>query len=843
MTDASVTNWLYRYDQSAIQAFAISHIPSPWLGDFAQLQIMPMVGRLRVEPAERADAFTHARELARPYHYRVDLAGSGIRAEIAPSDHGAILRFTFPKTEEAHILFDTVDSASGDLVVDREARVVSGHIDQRNPRMYFYATIDKPIDTVDDPGEGGANVAIGFPTQADDVVLVRIATSYISTKQAQRHVEHELRDRSFEQLASEAQADWDRWLGRIEIEGASDAERVTFYSNLYRVGMYPTSMWEDVAGSPRHFSPFSGALRDGKLYTNNGFWDTYRAAWPLYVLLAPSFAGTVLEGFASVYKDVGWVPRWAGPEALDCMVGSHSDTIFAEAYLKGVFNFDARAAYASMLKNALVYSSHASYGRKGNRRSIFLGYVPIEDVGESAAWHLEDTTNDYLIARMAAALNDSTHARYFHSRSLAYASLFSSSVGFFRGRHADGSYRTDDADFKPNEWGHEFTEGCAWHYVTAATHDPRGMANLYGGQDALAQKLDSVFAASPEFDPGSYVNVIHEMREAFDTGMGQYAHANEPVHSMIYMYDYAGEPARTQALARDALARLYGPGTGDGGGYLGDEDNGQMSAWYVFGALGFFPAAPGQLQYAIGSPLFSKATIHLENGSRFEVSAPNNSADNRFIQRARLNGKQLERAFLEHAEVANGGELELEMGPVPSAWGSAGAEWARSATTTDAAPQPAVDRARGGSAHASAENSAAGEVVANAFDDDSATKWLARENHAFLEYRFARAERHAIDMYTLTSANDEPARDPHDWTLSGSDDGVSWSVLDTRRAERFAWRQETRVFSVARPAPFHMYRLTVARNHGAPFTQLAEVELLSGVASERVAMGVLAERQ
>jgi predicted alpha-1,2-mannosidase len=837
MTNAAATNWLYRYDHSAIQAFAISHIPSPWLGDFAQLQIMPMLGPLRVDPVERGDAFTHDREVARPYHYRVDLTGSGIRAEIAPSDHGAIMRFTFPRAEQAHILFDTVDAASGELAVDREGRVISGHIDQRNPRMYFYATVDKAIDVVTDPPDGGANAAVGFATQADEVVLLRIATSYISKEQARTHVERELRARSFEQVASEAQADWDQWLGRIEIEGASDAERVTFYSNLYRVGMYPTSMWEDVAGSPKHFSPFSRALRDGKLYTNNGFWDTYRAAWPLYVLLAPSFAGTVIDGFVNVYKDVGWVPRWAGPDALDCMVGSHSDTIFGEAYLKGVSSFDAQAAYESMLKNALVYSEHNNYGRKGNRRSIFLGYVPLEDAGESAAWHLEDTTNDYLISRMAAALGDPAHARYFHSRSLGYASLYSDSVGFFRGRHADGSYRTSDEAFKPNEWGHEFTEGCAWHYVTAATHDPRGMANLYGGQSALAQKLDTVFAASPEFLPGGYVNVIHEMREAFDTGMGQYAHANEPVHSMIYMYDYAGAPARTQALARDALGRLYGPGT-DGGGYLGDEDNGQMSAWYVFGALGFYPAAPGQLQYAIGSPLFTKATIHLENGERFVVVARDNSPENRFIQRARLNGVPLERAFLEHAEVAAGGELELEMGPMPSAWGSGAAPQPRSATTTDAAPQPAIDRARSGSASASAENTGAGEVAAKAFDDDSATKWLADADHGYLEYRFANAERHAIDMYTLTSANDEPGRDPTDWTLSGSDDGVSWSIVDTQRGQSFAWRRQTRVFAVARAVPYNMYRLTIERNHGAPLTQLAELELLSDVASERVALGL-----
>jgi predicted alpha-1,2-mannosidase len=829
MTDAAVTNWIYQYDRSAIQGFAISHIPSPWIGDYAQLQIMPMLDKVRTDPIERGDAFSHDGELSRPHYYRVDLQGSKIRVEIAPSVHGASIRFTFPKANEAHILFDTVDAATGEMSVLREGRVITGYVDQRKPRMYFYATIDKLIDSVVDPTAGGANIAVGFRTHVDEVVTLRIATSFMGTDQARSNLESELQNKSFDQLASDAQADWDAWLGRIEIEGASDAERTTFYSNLYRVGMYPNAMWEDVAGAPKYFSPFSNTIRDGKLYVNNGFWDTYRAAWPLYVLMTPSLAGTVLGGFVDVYKDVGWVPRWSGPDAMDCMVGSHSDAIFADAYLKGVFNFDAQGAYESMQKNALVYSSRPEYGRKGNGRSIFLNFIPNEDVNESAAWHLEDTTNDFLISRMAAALSDSTHARYFRSRSFAYANLYSRSVGFFRGRYADGRFRTPDVDFKPNEWGYEFTEGCAWHYVTAATHDPRGMANLYGGRDALAEKLDAVFAASPDFIPGSYNAVIHEMREAFDTGMGQYAHANEPVHSMIYMYDYVGQPAKTQELARAALSRLYSAGIGDGGGYLGDEDNGQMAAWYVFGALGFYPAAPGQLQYTIGSPLFPNATIHLENGRRFDVIAHDNSAENRFIQRARLNGLPLERAYLEHSEIVAGGELEFEMGPRPSMWASDTALLPRSVTTSDSPPQPAIDRAQKGVASASAENRDAGEVAAKAFDDDSATKWLTSDDHGFSEYRFANSESYAVDMYTLTSASDEPQRDPKDWTLSGSNDGVTWTVLDERPSQDFEWRRQTRVFEVAAPAPYVFYRLTIEHNHAAAMTQLAEVELLSDV--------------
>jgi MYXO-CTERM domain-containing protein len=511
------------------------------------------------------------------------------------------------------------------------------------------------------------------------------------------------------------------------------------------------------------------------------------------------------------------------------MVGSHSDIIFADAYLKGIKNFDFNTAYESMLKNAMVFSSDGSKGRKGNERSIFMGYIPVDVLDESAAWYLEDVVNDFGISQMAKELDKQTEYEYFLNRSLNYVNLFSPSVGFFRGKKLKGSWRTPDDEFYPNEWGYEFTEGAPWHYCTAASNDPQGMANLYGGRTKLSEKIDSVFAAPRDYMVGSYGGVIHEMMEAFDTNMGQYAHANEPIHHMIYMYNYAGTPSRTQERIRDVLDEkngVYGSGIDTGGGYLGDEDNGQMSAWYVFSAMGFYPASPGHPEYTIGSPLFTKATIHLENGSVFVVSAPANNSTNKYIQSAKLNGAVYTKNYLRHSDIVNGGSLELEMGPSPATWGSGADDVPTSITTGTRVPVPRVDKASGGSITVSSEDAMNGAGKERAFDDDSSTKWVAKGGQSFIQYQFAAGKKHTVSMYTLTSADDSPDGDPKSWTLKASNNGVDWVTLDTRTDESFLWRSYTKVYSASNTAPFAYYKFDITENHGGQNTQLAEVELI-----------------
>ena len=475
-----------------------------------------------------------------------------------------------------------------------------------------------------------------------------------------------------------------------------------------------------------------------------------------------------------------------------------------------------------MLKNAMVYSDDTSKGRRGNERSIFRGYIPLEDLQESAAWYLEDRVNDYGIARIAQLRGDTAYASYFSKRAQNYVNLFSKSVGFFRGRNADGSYRTSDADFKPNEWGYEFTEGAPWHYVAAANHDPAGMMQLYGGLEAFAAKLDDVLTAPPDFLKGSYSLVIHEMREGYDVGMGQYAHPNEPVHHMLYMYDYAGQPWKTQHYVRQVLSEeraIYTDGVGTGRGYLGDEDNGEMSAWYVFSALGFYPASPGHDEYAIGSPLFPSAILHLDNGRTFTVRANNQSDGNEYIQSATLNGQPYDRAFLDHQTILQGGVLELRMGPTPSPWGSS----IDAGPVKDVAPD-SWDCAEAGFATSGIGSEGHPEL---AFDNDSRTAWERPAEGATLQYVWTKPSTCQSTLYTITSAAGSPDADPRDWELEALVPDNGWTTLDRRTEQQFSSRQQTRVFTIASPPQaFTQLRLRVSANHGAPQTRIAEVEFL-----------------
>lgn len=822
VTNGNSDGWLYQYNATTMQGFAISHEPSPWVADYGQLQVMPMTGGVKSTPDARKSTFSHANEVAKAHYYKTRLDTYGITAEIAPTDHAGVLRFTFPSASDSVILFDTVDSAGGSFAVDTAARTISGYADQNGQKLYFSATVDHAIAATGQVSGGGATSWIRFATTANEQVTLRIGTSWISVAQAAANLTQEVGSKTFDSVRDDAAAQWNAVLSKAAVEGATTDQMVTFYSNLYRVYMYPNNRSEMVNGVRRYFSPYDSQVHDGQMYVNNGFWDTSRAVWPLYTLLSPTKTGEMLDGFVNVYKTAGWTPSWSGPWNKAVMPGTNQDLAFADAYVKGVRNFDYQAAYASMVKNATVYSGNAN-GRSGVEISPFKGYLPSDVRNDSLSWTIEDATSDFGIYQMAAALGNSDDAAYFRNRTLDYANLYSPSVGFFRGKQSNGNWRTSDADFKPQTWGCEYTEGNAYHYALPAPQDPQGMANLYGGRAQLSAKIDSVLAASRDYLTGCYGGVIHEMREAYDGNMGQYAHANEPIHHMLYMYNYAGTPSKTQNQVRNVLTKLYDSGAGTGNGYLGDEDNGEMSAWYVFSALGFYPARMGSTDYTIGAPLFPKSTITLENGRAFTVSAPGVSDTNRYIQSATLNGVAYTKNYLTHADLTAGGTLTFTMGPNPSSWGTGAADIPPSLTTGSAAPARLTDKATGGTLTVSGEN-APNEARAALVDDTSMTKWLTFATTGTITDQLTGAV--AVKQYTLTSANDEPTRDPKDWTLQGSNDGTTWTTVDTRANVDFADRRQTRPFTVTGSAAYSRYRLTITANHGATATQLAELQLL-----------------
>jgi predicted alpha-1,2-mannosidase len=770
-----------------------------------------------------------------------------------------MFRFTFGG-DASNLIFDN-RSDDGGITLDPENRTITGYSDVKSylstgaTRLFFYATFDRPVarsGRVTGERRDRVTAYFGFDASSSKVVTMKIATSLISVDQARANLEQEIAaGDTFEDVEARAQAAWDKKLGIITVEGASEDEKVTLYSNLYRLFLFPNSAFENTgSGQQPHYqyaSPFSPAagensatktgakIVDGKVFVNNGFWDTYRAPWPAYVLLTPTEAGEMIDGFVQQYRDGGWIARWSSPGYADLMTGTSADIAFADAWLKGIHNFDVRSFYQSALKDAAVVSPEHGTGRKGLERSIFNGYTDTS-VHEGLSWSLAGYTNDFGIGRLAEALasqNDPSDpykgyrddARYYLNRSLGYANVFNPEVRFFEGRKADGQWRTDAKNFDPIAWGGDYTETNAWGMALDAPQDGQGLANLYGGRAALAAKLDALFAAPAEFHTGAYGGVIHEMLEAQAVKMGQYGQSNEPAFHIPYMYAFAGQPWKTQDKVRDVLSRLY-VGSEIGQGYLGDEDNGAMSAWWVLSAAGFYPLQMGRPEYVIGAPYFERMTLRLENGKQIVINAPGVSDVNRYVQSVKLNGRPYQKVVISHSDLAQGAVLDFVMGPKPSTWGSADAGLPTSITQGNQVPSPMRDLAGNGNGEAS--DSTQNPEIEKLFDHTSDTGVTFTDPKPSIRYRFKSEQ--AIAMYTLTSG--AQAGDPKSWRLEGSNDGATWTLLDTRQNEAFPWRRYTRAFVVSHPAEYSQHRLTITDNSGGNSTNLAEIELL-GIAKSR----------
>ncbi|KFU77397.1 alpha-1,2-mannosidase, putative [Amycolatopsis lurida] len=822
VTDAAATNWIYSYhrhndaaNRPALQAFALSHQPSPWMGDRHTFQVMPGIGPVEADRTKRALAFSHDDEIDRPHHYGVRFA-NGVTTDIVPADHAALFRFTFPG-DRGWLLFDNARNRGG-LRLDAANGVVTGHTWVRSRlsagarRMFVHAEFDVPA-------ERGARIrrpvwrtVTGFLEFAAGEVTMRIATSLISLAQAKRNLDQEIpAGMTFEQVRDQARAQWAGVLDRIEIEGATEDQRTTFYSNLYRLFLYPNSAHEVTPKGVRHASPVirrlwpstrtrTGAkVVDGEMYVNNGFWDTYRTTWPAYALLTPGRCGKMIDGFVQQYREGGWISRWSSPGYANLMTGTSSDVAFADAYLKGVRGFDVEAAYEAALKNATVTPRGQSVGRKGLHESIFLGFTPTS-VHEGLSWALEGCINDFGLANFAEALGRHDDAAYFRQRSRQYANHFDHLIGFFQGRNRDGSRHFAAEGYDPEAWGGDFTETNSWNTAFSVPHDGAGLAALHGGTEALESKLDTFFA-TPETGrkPGSYGGLIHEMTEARDVRMGQYGHSNQPSHHIPWIYHYAGAPAKTQRIVREVLRKLY-VGSDLGQGYPGDEDNGEMSAWYVFAALGFYPLAMGSPEYVIGAPLFTRATVHLENGKDLVVEAPGNTTDTVYVQELTIDGRPHDSGTLAHSALAEGAVLRFTMGEQPSEWGRSPAE--------PADPRPLTDI-----------------TVPDGplFDDTTKTEITFPEREPVIEFPVEDGSREVV-MYTLTSGSRRG--DPRSWVLEGSDDGEHWTLLDQREGEQFRWRRQTRPFALAGPARHARYRLRVTSSTARRVT-LAQGELLA----------------
>jgi predicted alpha-1,2-mannosidase len=686
--------WAYTYDATKIRGIKQTHQPSPWMNDYGAFALFAETGPLVVDEDKRASWFSHKAEQAHPHRYEVYLADYDVTAEVTPTSHAAIFRFTFPEADAAHILLDAFDGGSS-VTIDPAHRRITGWTRNNhggvpdNFRTYFVAEFSRPFASVQTWGDGYAlrrggatregehvGAVVSFASAAGEQVEVRVASSFIGPEQAQLNLDRETRGKSFDQVAAAAHDLWQHELSRIRIEGGSIDDRRTFYSCLWRMMLFPRPLGEvNAQGQLVHYSPYNGKVEAGPLYTDNGFWDTFRAVFPFFSLMYPKRDAEIMQGLANTVKEGGWLPEWASPGYRDVMIGSNSAAIIADAYLNGVRGFDIDTLYAAILKNANTAEGRpknkkgktiSAVGREGLRWYNTLGYVPY-DVGidESAARTLEYAYDDFTISRLAAALGRPEDAKRFAAQAMNYRKLFDPSVGWMRGRNKDGSFQ---APFNPLKWGDAFTEGNSLHYSWTAMQDIAGLIDLMGGRDAFVAKLDSVFAMPPKFDASYYGGVIHEIREMQIEGLGNYAHGNQPIQHMIYLYDYAGAPWKAQARIREVMHKLYAA-TPDG--YPGDEDNGQTSAWYVWSALGFYPVAPATGQYVIGTPLFDRATLAMPSKT-LTIVAKNNGPEHPYIQSATFDGRPLDRTWISHDMLEAGGTLTFVMGPQPNtAWASA----------------------------------------------------------------------------------------------------------------------------------------------------------------------------
>ena len=696
--------WAYIYRADKIRGFKQTHQPSPWINDYGQFSILPITGKPEFDQDKRASWFSHKAEIATPYYYRVYLADYDVVAELAPTERACAMRFTYPESDKSFVVVDAFDKGSYVKILPEKQMIVgyttknSGGV-PGNFKNFFVVKFDKPFTykaAVADGtvGEGNteatcnhAGAIIGFQTKRGEAVNVQVASSFISEEQALRNL-GELKDGCFDRIKAEGRKTWNDVLGKIEIEDQNIDHKRTFYSCLYRSVLFPRSFFEyDAQGKVVHYSPYNGKVLPGYMFTDTGVWDTFRCLFPLLNVMYPSMNTKMQEGLVNAYKESGFLPEWASPGHRGCMVGNNSASIVADAYLKGLRGYDAEELWKAVVHGANnVHPTVSSTGRLGHEYYNTLGYVPYDvKINENVARTLEYAYDDWCIYKFGKALGKSEkELKPFLARAYNYKNVFDPETKLMRGRNKDGKFQTP---FSPLKWGDAFTEGNSWHYTWSVFHDPQGLINLMGGKQNFNQMLDSVFNVPPLFDDSYYGGVIHEIREMQIMNMGNYAHGNQPIQHMIYLYGYSGQPWKTQYWIREVMDKLY---TAHPDGYCGDEDNGQTSAWYVFSAMGFYPVCPGSNQYVLGVPYFDKLTLHLENGKTVNITANGNTNATRYVNSMTLNGAAYNHNYLNHSVLTDGADIVFNMSATPNMERGTLAEDAPYSFTNELAAQKAA---------------------------------------------------------------------------------------------------------------------------------------------------------
>jgi predicted alpha-1,2-mannosidase len=654
--------WMFQPGVRRIEGFRCTHQLSPWLSDYGQASFLPFRGHVVPEAAARASSYAVEQAHLSPHSLELFLLRYRARVELVPTERAAVLTATFEEDEGGGmpgLLFD-IPGRNGTIEPDLATRSIrftsianSGGV-PNNFATYYLLQLDRPWDSFEVKEADAHRVGIlrfheGLHLEA------HIATSFISFEQAALNLRNEIGQHSVEEVRSLAAARWNDHLNRIEIEGASDEQRRTFYSCLYRVLLFPRTWHEpDAEGKMHHFSAFNGRVMPGVMYADHGYWDVYRAWYPLMSILFPERLGEILQAWVNAYKEGGWLPQFPCPGYRACMTGSLIDSVFGDAAAKHIPGFDLASAYEGLKKHATTPGDPAKgYGRVGLEQYLKLQYVPADRILQSVAETVDAAYGDFCIAQVAQALGKKDDYAVFMKRSENWRHVFDTEVKFFRGKNQDGSWV---APFNPYTWGSPYVEGGAWQHRWDAPQNLRALIDLQGGDAEAAKALQEMLATPPIFHVGVYGTEIHEMSEMAAVPFGQYAHSNQPVHHLLYIFAHAGRPDLTQGWARKVMQELYTPDK-----FAGDEDTGSMSAWFVLSALGFYPVCPGKPEYTLGSPLFARSVVHVTGGVTFTVEAQGNAPDKVFVSRVSLDGNALAGNVIDHAAIVKGGTLRFEM--------------------------------------------------------------------------------------------------------------------------------------------------------------------------------------
>ena len=589
--------WAYTYDADKIRGFKQTHQPSPWMNDYGQFAIMPITGGLVFDQDRRASWFSHKAEVAKPYYYKVYLADHDVTTELAPTERAVMFRFTYPKTKNAYVVIDAFDKGSYVKIIPEENKIIgystknSGGVPE-NFKNYFVIQFDKPFTFTSGVKENNilpnetevqgnhTGAIIGFATQKGEIVHARVASSFISYEQAELNLK-ELGKDSFDQLVTKGKDTWNREMSKVDVEDDNIDNLRTFYSCLYRSMLFPRSFYEiDAKGQVVHYSPYNGKVLPGYMFTDTGFWDTFRCLFPFLNLMYPSMNQKMQEGLVNSYKESGFLPEWASPGHRDCMIGNNSASVVADAYIKGLRGYDIETLWEALKHGANAHLRGTASGRLAYDAYNKLGYVPNNiGIGQNVARTLEYAYNDWTIYTLGKKLGKpASEIDIFKQRALNYKNVYHPKRKLMVGKDDKGVF---NPKFDAVDWSGEFCEGNSWHWSFCVFHDPQGLINLMGGKKEFNAMMDSVFVIPGKQGMESR-GMIHEMREMQVMNMGQYAHGNQPIQHMVYLYNYSSEPWKAQYWIREIMNKLYTAGPD---GYCGDEDNGQTSAWYVFLSL------------------------------------------------------------------------------------------------------------------------------------------------------------------------------------------------------------------------------------------------------------------